>query len=152
MFNKILLAFDGSDSSIQALDYAAHLAISDEAELKIISSAEPLPPLATQATPGYPSYIGNYQQELHESLEKLQKAQIEKLSEKYPNLKVTAEVIDGRAVTVIKKASKDSDLIVMGHRGQGGLLTWMLGSVAKQIVESCTVPVLIVKDKNYCPT
>lgn len=152
MFTKILLAFDGSDSSLQALDYAVHLAIRNEAELKIVSAAEPLPPLATQATPGYPSYIGNYQQELYDSFKKAQKEQVDKISEKYPNLKISAEVVEGRAVKVIKEASKDTDLIIMGHRGQGGLLTWMLGSVAKQIVDSCTVPVLIVKDKNYCPT
>jgi len=152
MFDKILVAIDGSESSLQALDYAAHLASQNNAELKIISAAEPLPPLTTQATPGFPSYIDNYQQELYESFEKIQKEQVERILKEYPNLKITAEVQEGRAVTVIREASEDADLIVLGHRGQSGILTWMLGSVAKQIVDSCTVPVLVIKDRNYCPT
>ncbi|MBD3207648.1 hypothetical protein GF319_15065, partial [Candidatus Bathyarchaeota archaeon] len=31
-----------------------------------------------------------------------------------------------------------------------GVATWMLGSVSRDIVESCTVPVLVVKDQRYC--
>ena len=151
MFDKILVAIDGSESSLQALDYAAHLASQGDAELKIISAVEPLPPFSTQATPGFPRYIENFQQDLYEGYEKIQKEQIERIQKEYPNLKITAEVQEGRAVTVIREASEGVDLIVMGHRGQSGILTWMLGSVAKQVVDSCTVPVLVIKDRKYCP-
>ena len=150
MFNKILVAVDGSDSSIKALDYAAHLASHDNAELKMVSAAEPLPPLGIEGTA--PSYIPQYQDDLHKSLEKMLKKQEARIQKKYPDLKVTTKVIDGRPATVIRKASKNMDLIVMGHRGQGGILDWMLGSVAKQIVDTCTVPVLVIKDKDYCPS
>jgi len=42
------------------------------------------------------------------------------------------------------------DLIVVGNRGRSGVATWMLGSVSRDIVERCTVPVLVVKDQRYC--
>ena len=150
MFNKILVAVDGSDSSLKALDYAAHLATHDNAELKIVSAAEPLPPLGAEGSA--PSYIPQYQDDLHKSLEKMQKKQLDRVQQQYPKLKITAKVIDGRPVPVIREASKNMDLIVIGHRGQGGILDWMLGSVAKQIVDTCTVPVLVIKDKDYCPS
>jgi nucleotide-binding universal stress UspA family protein len=51
-------------------------------------------------------------------------------------------------VDVINEASSDSDLIVVGHRGLGGVFNLLLGSVAKQVVESCTIPVLVVKEKT----
>jgi len=35
-------------------------------------------------------------------------------------------------------------------RGRGGLISWMLGSTSRGVVESCTVPVLVVKDQEYC--
>ncbi len=150
MFNKILVAVDGSDSSIKALDYAAHLASQDNAELIIISAAEPLPPIAIEGST--PSYLPQYQDDLHKALEKIQKEQLDRIQKQYPKLKITAKVIDGRPVPVIREASKNTDLIVIGHRGQGGILDWMLGSVAKQIVDTCTVPVLVIKDKDYCPS
>ena len=149
MFKKILAAIDGSKSSLKALDYAAHLAKQDKAELTIISAAEPLPPLAYESA-GTPAYYPEYQESLHQGLEKLQKDQLTRIKKTYPKLQVTAQVIDGRASAVIREAAADTDLIVIGHRGHGGILSWVLGSVAKQIVDECTVPVLIVKDKDYC--
>lgn len=149
MFKKILVAIDGSKSSLKALDYAAHLAKQDKAELTIISAAEPLPPLAYESA-GTPTYYPEYQESLHQSLETLLKDQLTRIKKTYPKLQVTAQVIDGRAAAVIREAAADTDLIVIGHRGHGGILSWVLGSVAKQIVDECTVPVLIVKDKDYC--
>jgi nucleotide-binding universal stress UspA family protein len=151
MFNKILAPIDGSDPSLKALEMAAKIAEQNNAELHIISAAEPVPPLATQAGIGAPAYMGNYQQDLHQNLKEVQEEQLEKLREKHPDLEISAEVIDGRAATVIKEASKDQDLIVMGHRGQGGVLSWMLGSVAKTVADTSRVPVLIVKDEEMAP-
>lgn len=149
MFKKILIALDGSDSSLRALDYAAHLAKQNKSELLIISAAEPLPPLAYEGA-GSSAYMPQYQDDLHNSLEKMQKEETAKLAKNHPTLKITSKVIDGRPAHVIREAAKDSDLIVIGHRGNGGLLSWMLGSVAKQIVDSCTCPVLVVKNPDYC--
>lgn len=151
MFKKILVGVDGSESSIYALDYAAYIAIQETAELKIISAAEPLPPLVGESEVFAPTYIPQYQEDLYKALIETQRIQMDRLSEKYPELKVSSEVREGRPAYVIKEASKDKDLIVIGHRGQGGVLSWLLGSVAKQIVDGCTVPVLVVKNPDYCP-
>jgi nucleotide-binding universal stress UspA family protein len=148
MFKKIIVAIDGSESSIYALEYAAQIANQEKAELRLISAAEPLPRAARLT----PIHRTKYIEELHEALETTHKKQENSLSEKYPELQFSSEVIDGRPAQVIREASKDSDLIVIGHRGQGGIISWLLGSVAKQILESCTVPVLVVKNPDYCPT
>jgi len=148
MFKKILIGLDGSQSSLNALDYALHLAKQDKAELKIVTAAEPLPPIAADG--GAPSYLPEYEEDLRKGLEKMQKTQLEKIKKNYPDLKVTAEVKEGRAAHVIKEAADDADLIIIGHRGHGGILSWVLGSVAKEIVDQCTAPVLVVKDKDYC--
>jgi nucleotide-binding universal stress UspA family protein len=151
MFKNILAPIDGSDTSLKALEMAARIAEQNNAKLHIISAAEPLPPLATQAGGGAPAYMGNYQQDLHESLKETQETQVTKLREKHPDLEITAKVIDGRAATVIKEQSKDKDLIVMGHRGRGGVLSWVLGSVAKTVVDTSRIPVLIIKDEEMAP-
>ena len=148
MFNKILAALDGSESSILALDYAAHLANQNKAELKIISAAEP--PLQTHTDDVVTTYIPKYQEAIHKALEEIQEKQTKRLIEKYPELTITTDVKDGRPVPIITEASKDTDLIVIGHRGKGGILSWLFWSVAKQIVDTCTVPVLVIKEKDYC--
>ena len=149
MFKNIHAAIDGSPSSIKALDYAAHLATQEKATLHIISAAEPLPALAEQG--GSNQYMPRYQDDLHKALEEIQTEQVKRLKKLYPELKTEAQVIDGRPVPVIKEAAKTSDLIVIGHRGHGAILSLVLGSVAKQIVDTCTAPVLVVKDQDYCP-
>jgi len=149
MFKHIHAAIDGSPSSIKALDYAAHLAAGDKATLHIISAAEPLPPVEMGGET--PSYLPRYQDDLHKSLEKTQQEQVKRLRKYYPDLKIEAKVIDGRPIPVIKEATKNTDLIVIGHRGHGAILSLVIGSTAKQLVDTCTAPVLIVKDQDYCP-
>lgn len=148
MFKKIIAAVDGSSSSIYALDYAASLANQNNAELKIISVIEPIPVLYTA---GSSIALSKQMHDITlENYTKMHNEQIERLKEKYPQLKVTTLIKEGKPAEEIKGTSSDSDLIVIGHRGLGGVLNWLLGSVAKQVVESCTVPVLVVKEKNYC--
>jgi nucleotide-binding universal stress UspA family protein len=150
MFKEILIGLDGSESSLHALNYAAHLAKQDKAKLHVVTAVEPLPPLAYGGAGGAPAYMPQYQDDLHNGLEKMQKEQLEKLKQEYPTLEITGDVIDGRPAHVIRDAAGNADLIVIGHRGHGGILSWVLGSVAKEIVDGCSVPVLVVKDKDYC--
>ena len=144
MFKKILAAVDGSSSSIYALDYAANLANQNKAELKIVSVIEPIPTFYTAGS-------GTLEKEMHDltinNYEKMIKEQRERLLAEYPQLKVSALIQEGKPAEVIKEVSGDSDLIVIGHRGLSGVLNWVLGSVAKQVVDTCTVPVLVVKEK-----
>ena len=55
------------------------------------------------------------------------------------------------ARNIVEAAREEEvDLIVLGNRGIGGILSWMLGSTSRSVAEACTVPVLIVKDREYC--
>lgn len=60
---------------------------------------------------------------------------------------VTGEVIQGPAATVLLKASKDADLIVVGSRGLGGFTGLLLGSVSTQIVHHARCAVLVVRGR-----
>ncbi|TFH15699.1 universal stress protein [Candidatus Bathyarchaeota archaeon] len=148
MFNKITAALDGSESSIKALQYAAHLANQDKAELQIISVIEPLS--AAYAGGSTSAYNEVHLEVTKQQYQKIQQEQTTKLTKQYPDLKITTIIREGRPSTEISQAAEDSDLIVIGHRGHGGILSWMLGSVAKQIVDNCTASVLIIKNPDYC--
>ena len=67
-------------------------------------------------------------------------------------LKLTKILKDGNpAKIIVETAGKQGvDLIIIGNRGTSGVLSWMLGSTSRTVVEACTVPVLVVKDREYC--
>ena len=152
MFKNIVAAVDGSLLSLDALDMAAWLAAQDNAVLLILSAVEPLRVLAS---PFYarggtsPSYMVDYREDQLKSYKGLHEEQIKRLGQVYPDLVVESKIVDGHAAMVIEDESVHADLIVMGHRGHGGVLDWMLGSVAKSVVDRSTVPVFIVKNKEH---
>lgn len=152
MFEKILVAIDGSDPSIQALGIAANISVENEAELTILSVV-PFPP-AMLSEEVMPTYLPRYQDDLRESYKLMLKKTDGDIKQKYPELKTVPIVIEGKpAKTIVEVAqSRGVDLIIIGNRGSSGILSWMLGSVSRQVVNNCTVPVLVVKDQKFCET
>jgi len=150
MFNKILAAVDGSEPSLNALTVAAGLAQQQGAALTIVTVVPIAPPLImedmTQA------YMPEYQELLRESHEKLLTKTVAELKTSHPDLKTTTLLKEGSPATKIIEAAREqqADLIVLGNRGTGGIATWLLGSVSRQVTDSCTAPVLVVKDQRYC--
>ena len=132
------------------MDYAIHIAQKEKAKLLLITVVEPIPPLAYSSPGGPPTYMSQLEQDLFEEATSMQNRHIERLKKAYPELDVEGTVKEGIASSVIKNFSMGSDLIIIGHRGQGRLISLLLGSVAKEVVDGCSVPVLIVKDKDYC--
>ena len=142
MFKQILSALDTSENSINALDYAADLASRENASLHIISVIESIT--------GYPvgiafAYNEAHIKEMRKKYENLQAEQFERIKLAYPELEVTTEISVGHPATEIVESAQDVDLIILGNRGQSRIASWVLGSVAKEIVDSCTVSVLVVK-------
>ena len=78
--------------------------------------------------------------------ESLKKAKEEILGN-YQDLEVETRLLEGRpSSTIVEEAEKgDFDLLVMGSRGLGGISGWILGSTSRRVVESCKLPVLIIK-------
>jgi len=92
------------------------------------------------------------QEEVIAGYEKQVSKTVDTLKKTHPGINSIPIVKEGNPATKIVEAAKSvqTDLIVVGNRGTGGILTWMLGSVSRQVTESCTVPVLVVKDQKYC--
>lgn len=101
-----------------------------------------------------PHYSADFSGELEESYKKMLAKQMKDLSVKHPDLKVNAIITNGNPARMIVQESGNqmADLIILGNRGKGGILSWMLGSVSRQVTDACTVPVLVVKDEKFCKT
>ncbi len=62
-----------------------------------------------------------------------------------PETAVEIHVVHSPAPQALLTASRDADLLVVGHRGRGGFAGLLLGSVAEQCVRHAACPVLVAR-------
>ncbi len=140
MFDKVLLAVDGSEHALRAARMAAELARSMKStELRIVVSYESIPP-----------YLGepNMQSAITARMKEAQSVLDQAVKEvgKIPGT-VHTEVLEGPpADAIIDVANtRESNVIVMGSRGLGRLAGLLLGSTSQKVVSHSPCPVLIVR-------
>jgi len=139
MFNKILLAADGSEHSLRATEKAIFLTQNNPAAtIEIVyvvnsetSKSDVLRELDTDAI------TLKRHQKLVPTQEKLKQAKVD--------FKVT--FIHGEPGPSIVKYANDGkyDVIVIGSRGLNGLQEFVLGGVSHKVAKRANCPVLIVK-------
>jgi nucleotide-binding universal stress UspA family protein len=140
MFEKILLAVDGSDHALHAASTAADLARTVNAkEFRIVVAYDFIPPYLGE--PNMQFAIDARMEEANAILENAVK-----MVGKLP-CEVHTEVIEGsEAEAIINVANtRASDVIVMGSRGHGTLAGLLLGSTSQKVVAHAPCPVLIVR-------
>lgn len=144
MYRKILVAIDGSEPSINALNEAVKLSSELGSELTIFSVVEEL------RFP-FSAHYGLWAKESHEELMRnvLENVNEEllKIKEKHPNLKIDTRIEEGRpAKKIVELADRENfDLIIIGRQGYGMIEGFILGSVSSEVVNTSTKPVLVIK-------
>jgi nucleotide-binding universal stress UspA family protein len=140
MFERILLAVDGSEHGYNAARMAADLARAMKSEtLRIVVSYGRIPP-----------YLGepNLQEAINARLNEVQEI-LHKAVEIVGDVpaEVHTELIEGDAAESIIEVAKvrNSSVIVMGSRGLGRLAGLVLGSTSQKVVSHAPCPVLIVR-------
>ena len=140
MFEKILLAIDGSDHALHAARTAADLARTVKAkEFRIVVAYDFIPP-----------YLGepNMQYAIDARMEEA-KTILDHAVKEVGGLpcEIHTELIEGsEAEAIINVANtRKSDVIVMGSRGLGRLAGLLLGSTSQTVVAHAPCPVLIVR-------
>ena len=138
MIKKILLAYDGSDPSKKALDAALNLAGKYQAELYVLTVAQP-PDFGEDVETE--AIIENSRSYHERTL-----TPVRHLVGK-GGVKAQFEVAVGHpAEQIIYHADRYRvDLIVLGHRGKSLFRRLLLGSVSKQVVQYADRAVLVVR-------
>ena len=140
---RILMPYDGSQSSKRALDHVIRsYADAAAVELVLINVQEPPVMFGDYLTASMVEQIDSGQRSYGDSL--LQEA-IARLKE--AGIQVRAEVIVGNiADSIVAHAvEKLCDSIVMGTRGMGSFGNLLLGSVASKVIHQADMPVTLVK-------
>ncbi|MFF2911999.1 universal stress protein [Paenibacillus sp. NPDC057934] len=143
LFSKILLAYDGSKASNQALERAIELAkVTPGSSLHVVHAfdfprffiGEALAPLPASVNKEYYDLAVQTTEEVKGRLEA-------------EELNAQVELLQGAPAEVILNYAKENgvDVIVIGSRGLGGIREFVLGSVSHNVVQSARIPVLVVK-------
>ena len=140
MFERILLAVDGSEHSYKSAHTAADLARAMNSEkLRIVVAYEKIHPYL-----GEPNLQAAIDTRLAEAQSILKKA-VDTVGD--VPAEIHTELIEGDAAEAIIEVAKtcSSDIIVMGSRGLGRLAGLVLGSTSQKVVSLAPCPVLIVR-------
>jgi nucleotide-binding universal stress UspA family protein len=138
VLKNILLAFDGSEYSNRALQYAKTLAERFEATLWLVHIIT-----HTSDLLGYEDYEKFYSKRkaggqtlLDEALQELSNTRLD----------VREELQEGPEAESILNIAKNcqADLIVMGTRGHGTLKGLLVGSVSRKVIHHSSCPVMVV--------
>ncbi|MHB1232687.1 MAG: universal stress protein [Burkholderiales bacterium] len=148
MYERILVAVDGSETADLALQHAISLAQDQQAQLRIVYAVDEInlnleTEFAAQAEI-VKAWIEAGRDILGKAQNRVQTA----------GLKAEAKLLEidklgYRIADVVVQEAKDwpADLLVVGTHGRRGLSHVFLGSVAESIVRICPVPVLLIRGK-----
>ena len=140
MFDKILLAVDGSTHAEHATKIAAEMARNQKAkELRIVVAYDIIPPYF-----GEPNMQFAIDARMEEGQTILRQA-VSAIGD-IP-CEIHTELIEGPAAEAIidVATTRKSDIIVMGSRGLGKLAGLLLGSASQKVVAHAPCPVLITR-------
>jgi nucleotide-binding universal stress UspA family protein len=148
--SRILVAVDGSDTSMKAADYAITLAKNNdnnEAEIFVINVID-IPPIfkmLPSETRKQLIRMGRQQaSQIFDTIEQMAKRHDVKTN------KINTEMVETSSVSVADEIiryakEKDVDLIVVGTKGRSGMSKALLGSVASKVVTYSPCSVLVVR-------
>ena len=145
-----MVAYDGSEPSWKAIEYAASLASERKVKL-IIVTVVPKPTYPIPTGEHLEASVGSLYLNLDERVKDTYGQALEKASRYVrkldPGVELELVLLEGkpsdRIVEEVKK--RDVNLLVIGSHGIGGVTGWILGSTSKKVVENIDRPVLIIK-------
>jgi len=142
MSKGVVVGYDGSDASRDAVQWAAADAVARDAELLIIAAAS-VPMSASPMSFGVlsPNAIDDMLARVGSHVEE----QAAELAAVYPGLAARGKAVMGGASGALVDASEDADVVVVGSRGMGGFKGLLVGSVGVQVAEHAHCPAVVVR-------
>jgi nucleotide-binding universal stress UspA family protein len=142
----VVVGVDGSERSIEALQWAARQALLTGSAIRVITAwtypDEPTPFGLVPEVPLPPDQLEAARAELDAAV-----------TSNIPStgLDIVTEVIAGHAAPVLIDASRSSDLLVVGNSGRGLIAEMLLGSVTERCVRHAECPVVVIRGRFRLP-
>lgn len=141
MLQKILLAFDGSENSMKAADYAVKLAKAENAQVEIVYVRETVTSYSSRVI--YDAV--QMEKDLIEDAERIIAQGISKF--KNSDVNYITKIITGDPAEAICDEAEQNEIteIIIGSRGMNPVSRFFVGSVSLKVLTHAHCTTLIVK-------
>ncbi|NUQ98966.1 MAG: universal stress protein [Streptomyces sp.] len=136
MTRPITAGVDGTEESIAALHWAAREAVRRGVALRVVQVWR-FQPYEAIDTADPDTQAGWVRDALAEA--------VRSVTARHPDLDVTTDVVAGETVDTLLAAAAESEMLVLGSRGHGPVVGFLLGSVGQQVIAETTRPVVLVR-------
>ncbi|MEW2288258.1 universal stress protein [Streptomyces sp. NPDC047841] len=136
MTRPITAGVDGTAESLAALDWAAREAVRRELPLRVVHAWRYAEALAADRD----TQRGWVSAGVEEA--------VRTVSERHPGLTVTTDVAEGAAAHALADAAAGAEMLVLGSRGHGPVVGFLLGSVGQQVIAEAARPVVLVRAED----
>jgi nucleotide-binding universal stress UspA family protein len=149
LHRRLVVGFDGSDSSLSAIEWAASEAESRGASVRVVSSysMEPVIDFGSGAT-GTGIDMTDIAAWCLDRLE----TTTTKVFEQHPGVDHDIETVRESPAMALLREAKDADLVVVGSSGAGAFTRFLLGSVTGSLLASSPCPVVVVPEQLHAPS
>ncbi|ANP52741.1 nucleotide-binding universal stress UspA family protein [Streptomyces griseochromogenes] len=134
MARPITAGVDGSEESLAALDWASREAVRRGLPLRVLHAWRYTASLATADRDTQHGWVSDGVTEA-----------VRTVSERHPELAVSMDVVEGGPAVILADAAAESEMLVLGSRGHGAVVGFLLGSLAQQVIAETTRPVVLVR-------
>ncbi|MFF5019844.1 universal stress protein [Streptomyces sp. NPDC001165] len=137
MTRPITAGVDGTEESLAALDWAGREAVRRGLPLRVV-------------------HAWRFHEGLHAADRDTQHGwvsdgvsdAVRAFSARHPELRMSVDVVEAGAVEALVAAAAEAEMLVLGSRGHGTVVGFLLGSVGQQVIAGTNRPVVLVRAGN----
>ncbi|MET7744270.1 universal stress protein [Streptomyces sp. NPDC005385] len=136
MTDPITVGVDGSPESRAALGWAAREAVRRDLPLRVVYAWH---------WPPHDMVGGGDREDQERWARGMVEDAARTVTDRHEGLRVTAEVLDAEAVEALSRIATPAGVLVLGSRGYGAFVGFLLGSVGQQVISRTPGPVVLVR-------
>ncbi|MFI0085111.1 universal stress protein [Streptomyces bobili] len=136
MTGPITAGVDGTEESLAALAWAAREAVRRDLALRVVHAWRFQPDAAAEVAD---------REAQAEWVRAAVREAVTDVSGRHPGLRVTSDVLEGDPADTLVAAVAEAELLVLGSRGHGAVVGFLLGSVGQQVIAEARRPVVLVR-------
>ncbi|MEU0335214.1 universal stress protein [Streptomyces sp. NPDC006193] len=134
MARPITAGVDGTAESVAALEWAAREAVRRRLPLRVVHAWRYAEALAAAGRETQREWVSKGVAEA-----------VRTVAQRHPELTVSTDVVEGGAADELAAATADAEMLVLGSRGHGPVVGFLLGSVGQQVIAEAARPVVLVR-------
>ncbi|MER6474067.1 universal stress protein, partial [Streptomyces collinus] len=137
MTRPITAGVDGTEESLAALDWAAREAVRRGLPLRVVHVWRYEESLAAADRDTQHGWVSEGVREA-----------VRTVSGRHPELEVAVDVLEDGAARALAGAAAEAEMLVLGSRGHGRVVGFLVGSVGQHVIAEASRPVVLVRAED----